>query len=142
MKRMAMTCLILVGLAGSLQAADQSIAEYYSITNISNITITFAPKGYFAGPGTNSWSVSDLAFLNKTRDLLHGLPSAGVLYKSWPDDLPMWRVGISDGNKSLANLTIWGTRLEAPVRNNGGFYSETGGKEKEFVEHIQSVARK
>ena len=142
MNRIIAIFVVALGFAGEMLAADQTIAEFYAITNISNVKITFAPKGNFSAADTNVWVLSEDAFVKKTLELIQKLPSTGAFYKNWPNQMPLWRVEILADKTCLATLLIWGTRLEAPAGKNGNFYSDTGGKEKEFVEHIQSVARK
>jgi hypothetical protein len=140
MTRVAAIYVMFLVICGGLQAAEKSIVEFYGITKVSKITITYAPKGDFKAADVKSWTVDDVAFVNKAKKLLGTITSTGTVGKDFAQDMPRWRVELIEDKQSLATLEICGIRLEAPNGDSARF--GVGGKEAEFVEHIQSVAKK
>lgn len=138
MKKIILGAVMMFAVVDRLCAEDKTIAEFYGITNIAKINITFSPTGDFSPTNCTCYKILDEAFLEKTLDLIKALPSTGEISKKWPKVMPLWHVEMFPDAGKPVMLTIWDTRLEAPAGESGKFYLDTGGKEMEFVKHMQS----
>ena len=110
--------ILLLGLVSLVRASAEemvSLSDAVGIEEIVSATVIHSPKGFASTDGRATAYVNDRESLDSLLKVLSDVPSRGGSYKSWPGDIPHWRVYVHGKDRKAVALDVYGYSLQSPI---------------------------